>query len=288
MLAQQLTTNPKVDITSKYPNADAKLIRRIALGDDKAVGLFVDRWMSTFFKFTDSFRLNEADGEIVAEEVFRRVMFEAPRFVARPEKFADWLRGTIRDCTAAAVLKPVFPASFENLATTEKPSVSAGAMSCFALLRESRVGDALAFLNSLTPYRFTAVYRIDGMSISNVHLFDRATGQGSDGSVSPVSQTYCLWIQETLSVVQMRDSLVDPRAVGHPKQLVIRSYCGGPIRNDGGELVGTICHFDYESRDNAPGVLEDLETVGPLLAGVVAADRIPSGDLQPKEPCANH
>lgn len=268
MLAQQLTTKSKADTSRFYPNTDEKLIGLIASGDDKAVGLFVDRWMSAFFKFTDSFRLNEADGEIVAEEVFRRVMFEAPRFVARPESFTDWLRGTIRDCTAATVVKPKSPALFESLS----PSISAAAMSCSALLRESRVDDALSFLNSQTQYRFTGVYRIDGMSITNVHMFDRKSGSGTDASVSPVSQTYCLWIQETLSVVQMRDSLIDPRAMGHPKQLVIRSYCGGPIRNDAGELLGTICHFDYESREMTPGVLDDLVAVGPLLAGVLAAD----------------
>ncbi|MEP6508406.1 MAG: hypothetical protein ABJC63_09295, partial [Gemmatimonadales bacterium] len=144
MLAQQLTTKSKADRSRFYPNTDAKLIGLIASGDDKAVGVFVDRWMSAFFKFTDSFRLNEADGEIVAEEVFRRVMFEAPRFVAKPEKFTDWLRGTIRDCTAATVMKPKSPALFESLA----PSISPAAMSCSALLRESRVDDALSFLNS--------------------------------------------------------------------------------------------------------------------------------------------
>ncbi len=276
MLAQQLRTKSKADISRPYPNADARLISRVASGDYNAIGVFVDRWMATFFKFTDNLHLNEADGEVVAEEVFRRVMFEAPRFVARPEKFADWLRGTLSDCTAATVLKPAIHGPFHSCAQTDKAALSAGAMSCSALLRESRVPEALSFLNSLTPYRFTAVYRIEGMSISNIHIFDRLVGHGRDGTVSPFSQTYCLWIQESLSVVQMSDSLIDPRATGHPKQLVIRSYCGGPILNEAGDLLGSICHFDYEPQDTTPGMLADLEAVGPLLARLVTADRMSS------------
>lgn len=272
MLAKQLTKS-KADISRPYPNADAKLISRIASGDYNAIGLFVDRWMATFFKFTDKLHLNEADGEVVAEEVFRRVMFEAPRFAARPEKFADWLRGTLRDCTAATVLKPAPGGPFDFCAQADLATVSDGALSCSALLRESRVPEALSFLNSLTPYRFTAVYRIEGMSISNVHMFDRLAGHGRDETISPVAQTFCLWIQETLSVVQMSESLLDPRAAGHPLQSVIRSYCGGPIRDDSGDLLGSICHFDYEPQDTTPGTLADLDALGPLLAGLVAADR---------------
>jgi len=271
MFAQQLAPSSKARISHSSPDADAKLLRSIAAGDDKAVGAFVDRWMSTFFKFTDSLRLNETDGEVVAEEVFRRVMFEAPRFVARPEKFADWLRGTIRDCTAATVLKPVGSRPSDRPAANDKNAISSGVLSCSALLRESRLPEALSLLNSLTPYRFTAIYRLDGTSIRNLHMFDRKSELGSDSSVSPVSQTYCLWIQETLSVVQMSDSLVDPRAEGHPKQLVIRSYCGGPIRSGMGDLLGTICHFDYESRVTPSGLLDDLEAIGPLLASAVVS-----------------
>lgn len=148
MLAPAAEEKSKAGVSRPYPNADARLISRIASGDYNAIGVFVDRWMATFFKFTDNLHLNEADGEVVAEEVFRRVMFEAPRFVARPEKFADWLRGTLRDCTAATVLKPAVPGAFDNGAETDKAVASAGAMSCSALLRDSRVPEALSFLNS--------------------------------------------------------------------------------------------------------------------------------------------
>jgi hypothetical protein len=49
-----------------------------------------------------------------------------------------------------------------------------------------------------------------------------------------------------MSVVQMADSHSDPRAIGHAKRDVVRSYCGGPIVANNGQLLGTVCHFDFE------------------------------------------
>jgi GAF domain-containing protein len=211
----------------------------------------------------------------VVEEVFRRVIFEAPRFGARPEKFHAWLRATIRDCASAIIARrmgarpapPVVNPNAEAFAEIHSIAVA----SCHALLRDARLPEALAFLNSLTPFRFTAIYRFDGMSVENIHLFDRQAGFGSDGSVSPVSSTYCVWIQETMSVVQMKDSRSDPRASLHPKRDIVRSYCGGPIFDATGNLIGTVCHFDYEPRETPSDVLALLEAVGPMLVAAVAS-----------------
>lgn len=248
-------------------------MRRIAAGDEEAVGAIVDRWVSPFYAFTDGLRMNMDAADVAIEEVFRRVMFDAPRFVARPEKFRAWVLETVRNCVAATIAR--------NSAGTETGSKSSRAAMfseiqsvererCLALIREQRIADAMRYLNSLTQFRFTGIYRFDGMSVQNIHLFDRVCGFGSDGSVSQVSGTFCLWINETLSVVRMTDSFSDPRAIGHPKREIVRSYCGGPICNEFGDLLGTICHFDYEPRDVPPGMLEILEAVGPSLGSVVS------------------
>ena len=102
--------------------------------------------------------------------------------------------------------------------------------------------------------------------LANLYLFDRQTGLGRDSTVAKVSDTYCLWINETLSVVQMSDAMTDPRAENHSKRETVRSYCGGPILDQAGDLFGTICHFDFEPRGNSVETLPVLAEVGPMLA----------------------
>ena len=275
MIAQRLLNGQTQVVPRKSADMDTRLMRRVASGDERAIEVLLDRWMPSLFKFTDDLRMDTSAGDVVVEEVFRRVMFEAPRFAARPEKFHDWLRVTIRDCASAIIAKQPHrirtsrpAADAEGEAVAEIHSVAVD--SCSALLQDARLPEALSFMNSLTPFRFTGIYRFDGMSVQNIHLFDRQTGFGSDGSVSPVSGTYCVWIQESLSVVQMKDSGSDPRAVAHPKRDIVRSYCGGPIFDPRGDLIGTICHFDYEPRETPSDVLALIEAVGPMLVNVVA------------------
>ncbi len=265
---RRLSSHPA---SRQLPAVDVTLLDRMAKGDGQAAGVLVDRWASSLYSLTDGLRMDRTSGDAVVAEVFRRMLFEAPRFVARPEKFFDWLKNTARDCASAVLLRrsaPTRPARKSDL-----PNAGAHvAESCSAMLREARLPDALQYLNSLTPYRFTAIYRFDGLRIRNVHMFDRIAGWGSDGSVSATSDTYCLWIQESLTVVQMGDSLSDSRAIGHPKREIVRSYCGGPICDTAGSLLGTICHFDYETRSTTPDVLAALQAVSPLLVAAVAID----------------
>ena len=249
-------------------------MRRIADGDEQAVGAMVDRWVSRLYSFTDGLRVSVGAADVAIEEVFRRLIFEAPRFVARPEKFNAWLQETVRNCVSATVARKTVAGSHrtgirKGATMTEIQTVEGEA--CLALLRQQRVDDAMRYLNSLTQFRFTGIYRFDGMSVTNIRLFDRQSGFGSDGSVTPISSTFCLWINESLSVIQMTDSMSDPRAIGHPKREIVRSYCGGPICGEAGELIGTICHFDYDPREIPSEMLAILEVVGPSLASVVCA-----------------
>jgi hypothetical protein len=277
MIRQQQLQVLQPAVAHLASDPDARLLGKIVGGDERAIGAFVDRWASSLYTFTDGLRMDENAGDAVVDEVFRRVLFEAPRFVARPDRFQVWLRSTLRDCASAVVAKnsasrrgTPLQAKADADGLVEGPSGVCDR--CGELLRSARIAETLGYLNSLTPFRFTAIYRFDGMSVQNVHLFDRRSGYGSDGSVTPSSNTFCLWIQETLSVVQMSDSLTDPRAIDHPKREVVRSYCGGPISDDAGNLLGTICHFDYEPREIPSDLLSVLEAVSPMLVSTVISE----------------
>ena len=270
-----IARSPRSESTARVSSgelsaADHDLMKRVASGDEAALGGMVDRWGDRLYQFTDTLRMNTREADEAIEETLRRLAFEASRFVARPEKFRAWIQRTFQDCAGAVVARRSTSTgnrtarSNPRSATIERRSATAVVFQ--KLLKQGRMGDALGYLNSQTPFRFTAVYRFDGLMLANLYLFDRQTGLGRDSAVAKVSDTYCLWINETLSVVQMSDSLTDPRAESHAKREMVRSYCGAPILDQAGDLFGTICHFDFEPRGNSVETLPVLAEVGPMLA----------------------
>jgi hypothetical protein len=250
------------DATQRAAEIDRKTVVNAASGDVEALGSLVDQWAGRFFGFTDALRIHGREAEDVVEEVIRRLAFDSPRFVARPEKLASWLAQTLRDCAGAVLAR-------RSIKATPLMTLSPVGAAFSHLISQGQVSEAIVYLNSQTLFRFTGIYRLDGMRISNLYLYDRESGFGSDTPSGPVADTYCLWVQETLCVVQMPDSLSDPRAVGHPKREVVRSYCGGPIRAEDGNLLGTICHFDYAPHTGLRDVSPVLCEVGPSLAHVM-------------------
>ncbi len=245
------------------PEFDKESVANVATGNVEAVGGLVDQWADRLYAYTDALRIRGREADDIVEEVVRRLAFDSPRFVARPEKLFTWVTQTLKDCAAAVLARR---AIVQGLSVAPSPVGAAFSL----LVGEGRIADALVYLNSQTPFRFTGVYRVSGLCISNLYLYDRQTGFGSDQSVGPVAATFCLWVQETLSVVQMTDSMSDPRAVGHAKREAVRSYCGGPIRSDRGELLGTICHFDYEPHIDTLDVFPILAEIGPSLAPIIS------------------
>ena len=272
MIARSRPNSDAVHGTTEIvASEDRELFRRLASGDDEALGGLIDRWGDRFYEVMDALKLPARDADHVIEEVFRRLAFDSSRFVSRPEKFREWVQRTCIECAGSVLARRSVIGKAAAVAHTESPAAmfperSPTAVIFQSMLERGALADALGYLNAQTPFRFTAVYRFDGLLLENMWLFDRESGFGSDSSVAKVSDTYCVWIHETLSVVQMSDALTDPRAKGHPKREAVRSYCGGPIRDETGRLFGTICHFDFEPRAETREAMPILAEVGPLLA----------------------
>lgn len=243
---------------------DIEVIRRAAAGDPDAVGLLVDRWASDLYHCTDSLRIPACDADEIVEEVLRRLIFDGNRMASMPHALGPWMRDTFKACAGAVVSRP-------KVAFRSDKAQSTAARNFSAMLESRGINDALRHLNSMTPFRFTAVYKVDGLSISNLLMFDRESGFSDDPSPSRISDTFCIWVHETMSVVQLEDSLTDPRAIGHPKRNVIRSYCGGPVRNPDGVLIGTLCHFAYEPHLDTMPAVEVLAEICPMLAPMVGS-----------------
>lgn len=132
-------------------------------------------------------------------------------------------------------------------------------------LASGGIRSALAYLNCLSGYRFTAMYRFDGPMLRNLYFYDRENPAVEDTDDYPVEVTYCVFIRENGKPFIMEDALIDARVKGHPAQKRIRSYCGVPISDSERRIVGTMCHFDCEPFQASESAVDLMESLAPLL-----------------------
>ena len=170
--------------------------------------------------------------------------------------------------------------------TTTMAWMSATLAALRAHLSAADVRGALIYLNSLTDYRFTAMYRFDGSALLNMYFFDRENPQALMTDDIPVLASYCVYVRDTKQAFSVADSLVDPRVADHAKKNIVRSYCGVPMVDGVGHMFGSVCHFDFIPREILDRDIDALEQVAPLLQETgqvrVPPIRPRSGDVAPK------
>lgn len=135
------------------------------------------------------------------------------------------------------------------------------------LLATSSELTALRFLNERTRFRFTGVYRAEPPMLRNVWLFDRENPRVNvSGAVARLDETYCAITCGTGVPFATRDASNDDRLRAHAARESVLSYGGVPIRAEGGQPWGTLCHFDVRPRLLPATELALLEAVAPLFA----------------------
>ena len=140
-------------------------------------------------------------------------------------------------------------------------------------LQQDGVISALAFLNDRTRFRFTGLYRVVPPALHNVSLFDRENPTlNVSGAVCALEDSYCSIVCTSGDPFAIADSRDDSRVANHPTRDAIQSYAGIPVRQPGGRVLGSLCHFDGRPRLLPTGELAVLTAVAPLLATWLAAD----------------
>lgn len=120
------------------------------------------------------------------------------------------------------------------------------------LRREGPAG--LAFLNARVPHRYTAVYRLSGGVLHNLHVFDKQGEVVPEFPAAvPLGDSFCQFVLRD-GDFRTVDTAHDQRLDGHRYQGAIGSYHGLPLLDNSGDLSGTICHFDVEAHS-----MEDQE-----------------------------
>jgi len=146
------------------------------------------------------------------------------------------------------------------------PSTEAQFAQFDALLTTFGLRPALAFLLSLTDYRYIAIFRFqDGRATAAVFCDSQAPEQLTTDEV-PDTATYCCYVRDARGVFSVADALTDPRTATHPAREAVRAYCGVPVMTPAGEILGTLCHYDTQPRDATQIDLELMLQVASRLA----------------------
>ena len=173
------------------------------------------------------------------------------------------------------VSKPFDAEALVYLVATLKPKVAAledppALRDLQAVLAAQGVRESLEFLNRRTPYRFTGLYRFDGVTRRNVDLFDRLDPKAARGETTPLRQTFCSIVEVSRQPVVVADASTDPRTVEQPARARVQSYCGVVLRRLDGTPFGSLCHFDLVPTPPTPGAVDMLLHAAPLLSAAIA------------------
>ena len=108
---------------------------------------------------------------------------------------------------------------------------------------------ALAYLLSLTDYRCIAIFRFEGGNANAAVFCDREKPDQLTTQEVPDTATYCSYVRDARGILSVADALADPRTASHPAREAVRSYCGVPVMDAEGVILGTLCHYDFQPRD---------------------------------------
>jgi GAF domain-containing protein len=134
------------------------------------------------------------------------------------------------------------------------------------LLHRDGVRSALAYLNSLSPYRFTALFRLDPARSHALWFFDRRCPWNDSTPDIALTATYCVLVLEHRKPLVIADALAEPWLEAHAARTDVRSYCGVPFAPAGGVTIGTLCHYDPLPHPHSEETLGLLLAFGALLA----------------------
>jgi len=132
------------------------------------------------------------------------------------------------------------------------------------LARDGLLG-GLGYLNSLTPQRFTGVFLADGEKLRNVALFDRTDPAVRPWEAFPMLHSYCSIVLATGKSFSTNNSMDDYRVRDHAARESVRAYCGVPLLDSEGRVLGTLCHFDFVARS---ADLVDIELMLEIPAAI--------------------
>lgn len=130
-------------------------------------------------------------------------------------------------------------------------------------LFDDGVRAAVIYLNGLTEYRFTALYRFGEDKVSSVFFYDRLHPTVTTSPDIPLMSSYCAQVSKNAEPFCAASPSTDARK--GPQKTSIQSFCGVPLVDSDGNMFGTLCHFDFSARTLDPADLQLMEAMAQLL-----------------------
>lgn len=125
---------------------------------------------------------------------------------------------------------------------------------------------SLVYLLGLTDYRFIGIWRFQNGRANAAVYYDRENPGVLHALEVPDTATYCCFVRNSQGVFMTANALLDARTQGHPARDVVPTYCGVPIMDAEGQILGTLCHYDLVPRDPTQIDLELMLAVTSTLA----------------------
>ena len=133
-------------------------------------------------------------------------------------------------------------------------------------LEASGVRAALAYLLGLTDYRFISIFRFENGKANAAVYYDRENPQVLGADEVPDTATYCCYVRDSGGAFMTAKAMEDPRLEHHPARALVSAYCGVPVMDPEGLLIGTLCHYDLVPRDLNQVDMELMVQVASTLA----------------------
>jgi GAF domain-containing protein len=137
-----------------------------------------------------------------------------------------------------------------------------------SILAHSGPREALSHLLHLTDYRFIGIWRFhNGRANAALHI-DRMNPAVLEAEEVHENATYCCYVRDSKGVFMTAHAALDARTAGHPARESVPAYCGVPLLDADGNILGTLCHYDVVPRDPQQIDLElMIQVAGALVQG---------------------
>ncbi|MEO8754023.1 MAG: GAF domain-containing protein [Casimicrobiaceae bacterium] len=118
-------------------------------------------------------------------------------------------------------------------------------------LKKDGLPGAVSAINQTVPHRYTGIFLKDGPLLQNVALHDKQDPAPELWAPFPLGQSFCNLIVVSGDPLTVREAHTDPRVdvMQHPAGDKLQAYCGVPLIDSEGEVLGTLCHLDEKKID---------------------------------------
>ncbi len=113
-------------------------------------------------------------------------------------------------------------------------------------LQHDGLRGAVQELNQTVPHRYTGIFMAVGALLRNVALADKRVATPELWPPFPLGDSFCSLMVDAGEPLVVHEARTDAREAvrAHPAERIVQAYCGVPLIDAEGRVLGSLCHFD--------------------------------------------